>query len=171
MLILTSTEIGLVVPANWRSAIRYDSFKFSLVIRSVSPLSRWLPRRATIMYTHWTKYRILTCMCPLQSAELLKKQMAPRRARAAGGTGMSSGSEGSVMPSQWTIKTKNKICTCLRRWGFIMCPPPRPVTPFLRSWVRTYLYGTTQMEAVYSSTRSSLLHDYRTAPYLLLCTG
>ena len=48
MLILTSTEIGLIVPANWRAAIRYEIFKFSLVIRSVSPLSHWLPLRTTI---------------------------------------------------------------------------------------------------------------------------
>ena len=129
VLVLTSTEIGLIVPANWRAVIRYENFKFSLVIRSVSPLSRWLPIRATIMFTHWTQYRFLTCMCPLPFSELLKKQMAPRRARAAGGTGTSSGSEGSVMPSQWTIKTQNKICSLYGGWGIILCPPPEPLRP------------------------------------------
>ena len=51
-------------------------------------------------------------------------------ARAAGGTGMSGGSEGSVMPSQRTIKTQNKIRSLYGVWGFILCPHPHPPTPF-----------------------------------------
>jgi hypothetical protein len=85
-------------------------------------------------YTHWTQCRFLTCMCPLTFSQLLKKQMAPRRARAAGGTGMSSGSEGSVIPSPsqiwspWTT-TQNKICSVYGCEDSYCAHPPTRFAP------------------------------------------